>query len=540
MSGPFILRPIATTLLFVAVTVLGFIGYGFLSVAPLPTVDFPTIQVTTSFPGASPQVIETSITAPLEHYFGQIAGLTSMDLTSSSGTSQITLQFALSRRIDAAAQDVQAAINAASGWVPIALLPSPPVYRQVNPADTPVLILALRSDVLPLHVVNDYAQTVLVQRLSQISGVGQVTVEGGQTRAVRLQINPTAVAGMGLSFEDVRLAVSATSVDTPKGELDGPRQAFEIGANDQLLTAEAFNDAVLAYRNGAPVLLRHVGRAVEGAENSELAAWYDGAPAVLLDIQRQPGANAIDVVDSVRALLPKLRSSVPPALKIAVVTDRTTTIRASIADVQFTLMLTVALVVLVIFLFLRKLWATVIPSVALPVSLIATFAIMQPLGYSLDNLSLMGLTIAVGFVVDDAIVMIENITRYIEAGEAPIAAAIKGARQIGFTVISLTASLVAVFIPLLLMQGVVGRLFREFAVTLSLAVIVSCVVSLTLTPMMCGHLLTAEAEAAPPNALFRWSEQAFDLLLKGYVRGLDWVLRHRAFTLLSGGSPPWC
>ena len=532
MSGPFILRPIATTLLFVAVTVLGFIGYGFLSVAPLPTVDFPTIQVTTSFPGASPQVIETSITAPLEHYFGQIAGLTSMDSTSSSGTSQITLQFALSRRIDAAAQDVQAAINAASGWVPIALLPSPPVYRQVNPADTPVLILALRSDVLPLHVVNDYAQTVLVQRLSQISGVGQVTVEGGQTRAVRLQINPTAVAGMGLSFEDVRLAVSATSVDTPKGELDGPRQAFEIGANDQLLTAEAFNDAVLAYRNGAPVLLRHVGRAVEGAENSELAAWYDGAPAVLLDIQRQPGANAIDVVDSVRALLPKLRSSVPPALKIAVVTDRTTTIRASIADVQFTLMLTVALVVLVIFLFLRKLWATVIPSVALPVSLIATFAIMQPLGFSLDNLSLMALTIASGFVVDDAIVMIENITRYIEAGEAPIAAAIKGARQIGFTVISLTASLVAVFIPLLLMQGVVGRLFREFAVTLSLAVIVSCVVSLTLTPMMCGHLLTAEAEAAPPNALFRWSEQAFDLLLKGYVRGLDWVLRHRAFTLL--------
>jgi hydrophobe/amphiphile efflux-1 (HAE1) family protein len=532
VSTPFILRPIATTLLFVAATVLGIVGYGLLSVAPLPTVDFPTIQVTTAFPGASPQVIETSITAPLEHYFGQIAGLTSMDSTSSAGTSQITLQFALSRRIDAAAQDVQAAINAASGWIPISLLPAPPTYRQVNPADTPVLILALRSDVLPLHEVNDYAQTVLVQKLSQISGVGQVTVEGGQTRAVRLQINPTQVAGMGLSLEDVRLAIAATSVDTPKGELDGPRQAFEIGANDQLLTAEAFNDAVLAYRNGAPVQLRRVGRAIEGAENSELAAWYDGAPAVLLDIQRQPGANAIDVVDSVRALLPKLRTSVPPALKIAVVTDRTTTIRASIADVQFTLLLTVGLVVLVIFLFLRKLWATVIPSVALPVSLIATFAIMAFLGFSLDNLSLMALTIASGFVVDDAIVMIENITRYIEAGEPPIAAAMKGARQIGFTVISLTASLVAVFIPLLLMQGVVGRLFREFAITLSLAVIVSCVVSLTLTPMMCGHLLKPQTAEARPNALFRWSEHAFDRLLDGYVVGLDWVLRHRVFTLL--------
>jgi hydrophobe/amphiphile efflux-1 (HAE1) family protein len=532
MSAPFILRPIATTLLFVAVTVLGLIGYRFLPVAPLPTVDFPTIQVTTSFPGASPEVVETSITAPLEHYFGQISELTSMDSTSSSGTSQITLQFSLSRNIDAAAEDVQAAINAASGWIPINLLPAPPIYRQVNPADTPVLILALTSDVLPLHVVNDYAETVLVQKLSQISGVGQVTVEGGQTHAVRLQINPTKAAGMGLSLEDVRLAVAATTTDTPKGELDGARQAFEIGANDQLFTAQAFEDAVLAYRNGRPVLLRDIGRAVEGAENSELAAWYNGVPAVLLDIQRQPGANAIDLVDSVRTLLPKLRTSIPPALKIAIVTDRTTTIRASIADVQFTLVLTVCLVVLVIFLFLRKLWATLIPSIVLPVSLIATFAIMAVLGFSLDNLSLMALTIASGFVVDDAIVMIENITRYVEAGEAPVAAAIKGARQIGFTVVSLTASLVAVFIPLLLMEGVIGRLFREFAITLSLAVIVSLAVSLTLTPMMCGHLLKAETEAARPNALLRWSEYAFERSLSAYVVGLDWVLRHRVLTLL--------
>jgi hydrophobe/amphiphile efflux-1 (HAE1) family protein len=532
MFASFIHRPIATTLLYVGIVLLGIIGYRSLSVAPLPTVDFPTIQVTTSFPGASPDVVETSITAPLEHYFGQISELTSMSSTSSAGTSQITLQFALSRKINAAAQEVQSAVNAALGWIPVALLPGLPTYRQVNPADTPVLILALTSDTLPLHVINDYIETVLVQKLSEVSGVGEVSVEGGQTRAVRLQINPVHAAGLGLSFEDVRLAVAATTSDAPKGSLDGPQQAFEVGANDQLFAAEAFDDAVLAYRNGAPVLLRHVGRAIDGAENSELAAWYNDTPAVLLDIMRQPGANAIEVVDAVRALLPKLRSSLPPALRIAVVTDRTTTIRASIADVQFTLVLTVALVVLVIFLFLRKLWATIIPSVALPVSLIATFALMALLGFSLDNLSLMALTIASGFVVDDAIVMIENITRYVEAGEAPLAAALKGARQIGFTVISLTVSLVAVFIPLLLMEGVVGRLFREFAVTLSLAVIVSGVVSLTLTPMMCAYLLKTQADEGRPNSLFRLSERGFDRLRDGYVLGLDWVLRHRAFTLL--------
>jgi hydrophobe/amphiphile efflux-1 (HAE1) family protein len=532
MSAPFILRPIATTLLFIAVVLLGFIGYRSLPVAPLPTVDFPTIQVTTTYPGASPEVVETSITAPLEHYFGQISGLTSMSSTSSAGTSQITLQFALSRVIDAAAQDVQAAINAASGWMPVGLLPGPPTYRQVNPADTPVLILALTSDALPLHVVNDYAETVLVQKLSQVLGVGAVAVEGGQKRAIRLQINPTQAAGMGLSLEDIRRAAAATSVTNPKGSLDGPLQAFQVGANDQLFAAEDFSETVLAYRNGAPVLLRQVGRAVEGAENSELAAWYNGAPAVLLDIQRQPGANAIEVVDTVRALLPKLRSSLPPSLTITVISDRTTTIRASIVDVQFTLVLTVGLVVLVIFLFLRKLRATVIPSIALPVSLVSTFALMAVLGFSLDNLSLMALTIASGFVVDDAIVMIENITRYVEAGEPPLRAALKGSRQIGFTIISLTASLVAVFIPLLLMEGVVGRLFREFAVTLSLAVVVSCAVSLTLTPMMCARFLKPQATEPPPNLLFRWSERGFDFIRDGYVLGLDWVLRHRGFTLL--------
>src|SRR5580693_7759401 len=405
LSRPFILRPIATTLLVVAV----------LPLAALPEVDFPTIQVVTGYPGASPEVMATSVTAPLEHYFGQIAGLTSMSSTSSDGTSQITLQFNLSRRIDAAAQDVQAQINAAADWVPTTQLPMPPTYREVNPADTPVLILALTSDTLPLHVVDDYAETVLVQKLSQVDGVGAVTTEGGQRRAVRLEINPARLAGLGLSMEDV-------------------------------------------------------GTAVDGVENAELAGWYatgaagHGKAAIILDIQRQPGANIIDVVDSIKVLLPKLRSALPPALKIDVVTDRTTTIRAAIADVQFTLVLAVVLVVMVIFVFLRKVWATLIPSVTLPVSLIATFGGMALCGFSLDNLSLMALTIASGFVVDDAIVMIENIVRYIEAGETPVQAALKGARQIGFTIVSLTISLIAVFIPLLLMGGVVGRLFREFAI----------------------------------------------------------------------------
>jgi multidrug efflux pump len=537
LSRPFILRPIATTLLVVAVLLLGLIGYQLLPVAALPEVDFPTIQVVTGYPGASPDVMATAVTAPLEHYFGQIAGLTSMSSTSSDGTSQITLQFSLSRRIDAAAQDVQAQINASADWVPTAQLPTPPTYKEVNPADTPVLILALTSDTLPLHVVDDYAETVLVQKLSQVDGVGAVTTEGGQRRAVRLEINPSKLAGLGLSMEDVRNAVAATTSDLPKGSLNGDRQAFQIGSNDQLFVAEAYLNAVIAYRNNAPVLLRDIGTAVDGVEDAELAGWYatnggHGKPAIILDIQRQPGANIINVVDSIKALLPKLQSSLPPALKIDVVTDRTTTIRAAIADVQFTLVLTVVLVVMVIFVFLRKVWATVIPSVTLPVSLIATFGGMALLGFSLDNLSLMALTVAAGFVVDDAIVMIENIVRYIEAGEPPVQAALKGAKQIGFTIVSLTISLIAVFIPLLLMGGVVGRLFREFAITLSLAVIISGIVSLTLTPMMCARLLRAEAEEAPPGALFRWTERGFDRLLRGYEAGLNWVLRHQPATLV--------
>ncbi len=532
MSGPFILRPIATTLMIVAMLLLGGLGYRLLPVASLPSVDFPTIEVTTSYPGASPDVIETSITAPLEHYFGQISGLTDMSSISGFGTSQITLQFNLSRKIDAAAQDVQAQINAATGWVPLNLLPGPPTYREVNPADTPVIILALTSDTMPLHEVDDYAQTVIVQKLSQVSGVGAVTIEGGQTRAVRLQANPAQLAGLGLSIEDVRRAVAATTVDNPKGSLDGPQQAFQIGDNDQLFTADTYENVVVAYRNGAPVHLHDIGHAIDGAEDAELAGWFNGKPAVILDIQRQPGANTIEVVDAIRELLPKLHAQLPPGLKISVVTDRTITIRAAIADVQFTLLLTVALVVMVIFVFLRKLWATVIPSVTLPVSLIATFGGMALCGFSLDNLSLMALTIAAGFVVDDAIVMIENIVRYIETGEAPLPAALKGARQIGFTVVSLTVSLVAVFIPLLLMGGIVGRLFREFAITLSLAVIVSGFVSLTLTPMMCAVLLREHDEAKRPNLLFRISERGFDTLAAVYLRGLDWVLRRQRLTMI--------
>jgi multidrug efflux pump len=529
MSAPFILRPIATTLLIIAFVLLGLLGYRTLPVAALPSVDFPTIQVVTPYPGASASVIESSITAPLEHYFGTISGLVLMSSTSSYGNSQITLQFDLARKIDTAAQDVQAAINAAGGWMPTGLLPTPPTYHLVNPADTPVLILALTSDTLPLHEVNDYAITVIVPKLSQISGVGAVTVQGGQTRAVRLRIDPARAAGLGMSLEDVRLGIAATTSNNPKGALDGPSQAFQIDANDQLFTADTYQDAVVAYRNGAPVYLRDIGYAVDSIEDTEQAAWYQGTPAVLLDIQRQPGANTIEVVDTVKALLPRLQSSLPAALKVSVVTDRSITVRAAIADIQFTLLLTVALVVLVIFLFLRKLWATVIPAITLPVSLIATLGGMALLGFSLNNLSLMALTIASGFVVDDAIVMIENITRYVEAGETPVAAALKGARQIAFTIVSLTISLIAVFIPLLLMGGVVGRLFREFAITLSLAVIISGIVSLTLTPMMCAQLL--KPEKIDPDS--RKSSHGDDrgALVGFYVKGLDLVLRHRTATL---------
>jgi len=535
-SGPFILRPIATTLLIIGVVLLGLLGYRAMPVAALPSVDFPTIQVTSQLPGAGPDIMTSSVTTPLEHQFGQISGLTAMSSTSALGTSQITLQFSLERNIDSAAEDVQAAINTASNLLPLSQMPAPPVYSKVNPADVPILILALTSDELPLRTVDDYADTVITQKLSQVKGVGQVDIEGGQKEAVRLQIRPAALAGLGLSLEDVRTAIAAATVNLPKGSLDGPRQAYDIGADDQLLTAAAYGEQIIAFKNNAPIRIKDVATPVEGVENDKLAGWYDGRPAVIIDIQRQPGANIIEVVQAIKDLLPQLREAVPPSVHLVILTDRTTTIKASIEDVEFTMLLTMALVVMVIFLFLRKLWATVIPSVTLPVSLIATFGIMNLAGFSLDNLSLMALTIAAGFVVDDAIVMIENITRYVEAGEEPVVAALKGARQIGFTVISLTVSLIAVFIPLLLMGGVVGRLFREFAITLSVAVVISALVSLTLTPMMCARLLKPEAPDYRPGALFLWTERAFDRLLHQYERGLIWVLRHQRATLIFTGA----
>ena len=543
VSHPFILRPIATTLLIIGVVLLGGLGYRLLPVAALPSVDFPTIQVVTSYPGAAPEIMASSITTPLEHQLGTISGLTSMSSTSSFGTSQITLQFDLGRDIDSAAQDVLSQINAAAGIIPTSKLPNPPTYSKVNPADTPILILALTSDTLPLRTVNDYTDTVVAQKLSQVDGVGVVTIEGGQKEAVRIQINPTQVANLGLALDDVRTAVSSSTVDLAKGSIDGLRQSFQIGADDQLFDAEGYRNQILAYRNGAPIRLKDVASVVAGVENDKLAGWYNGKPAVILDIQRQPGANIIDTVASIRKLMPKLQAALPPSIKIDVLTDRTLTIRASVADVQFTLLLTIALVVMVIFLFLRKFWATVIPSVTLPVSLIATFGIMSLCGFSLDNLSLMALTIAAGFVVDDAIVMIENIVRYLEAGETPLDAALKGAKQIGFTIISLTVSLIAVFIPLLLMGGVIGRLFREFAITLSAAVVISAVVSLTLTPMMCAQLLKPEDPHHRPGALFRWSERFFDGMRDGYDSGLRWVLRHQtvtlAFTVLTLALTVW-
>ncbi|TWB39136.1 efflux RND transporter permease subunit [Nitrospirillum pindoramense] len=531
VSGPFIRRPIATTLLVVGVLLLGCLGYRLLPVAALPSVDLATIQVSAQLPGAGPDVMASSVTTPLERPLGAISGLTGMNSISAYGTSLITLQFNPGRDIDAAAQDVQAALNGAAGLLPLSLMPSRPSYSKVNPADTPILILALTSDTLPLNTVGDYADTVLSQKLSQIKGVGLVTLEGGQKRAVRLQVNPTALSGLGLSLADVRTAIAATTADLPKGSLDGPRLSYQIDADDQLFDAAAYQDTIIAYSDGAPVRLRDVARAVDGVENDTLAGWYNGKPAIILDIRRQPGANIIDTVAAIRKQMPQLQAALPPSIGIAVVADRTETIRASIAEVQTTLVVTIALVVMVIFLFLRRFWATVIPSVTLPVSLIATFGVMAVAGFSVDNLSLMALTIASGFVVDDAIVMIENIVRHMEAGHPPLHAALKGARQIGFTIVSLTVSLVAVFIPLLLMGGIIGRLFREFAVTLSAAIIISAVVSLTLTPMMCARLLTGAPSDSRPNALFRWSEGVFTRAVGAYERGLLWVFRHRRLTL---------
>jgi hydrophobe/amphiphile efflux-1 (HAE1) family protein len=528
ISEPFIHRPIATTLLMVGVVLMGTLGYLLLPISALPAVDFPTIQVLAQFPGASPEVMASSVTTPLERQFGQISSLSMMTSVSSFGNATITLQFNLDRDIDAAAQDVQAAVNAAGGVLP--KMPNPPTYNKVNPADTPILTLQITSDTLPLEKVNDLADTIMAQKLSEVTGVGLVTIEGNQKPAIRVRVNPTALAGLGLGFEDIRSALQANNVNQPKGSFDGQRQSYDIAANDQIFSATEYGNVIVAYKNGSPVRLRDIGQVVDNVENVRMGGWVGRQPAVILDIQRQPGANIIETADRVKALLPRLRSAIPPSVKVAILQDRTETIRSSVADVQFTLILTVVLVVMVIFVFLRKFWATVIPSVALPLAVIGTFGVMDLVGFSLDNLSLMALTISTGFVVDDAIVMIENIVRFIEAGDPPMVAALKGARQIGFTVISLSVSLIAVFIPLIFMTGIVGRLFREFAITLSVAVIVSAIVSLTLTPMMCARLLEAEDESKH-GPFFRATEGFFQAMLRGYDRGLRWVLRHQAFTL---------
>ena len=512
------------------VVLMGLLGYILLPISALPPVDFPTIQVTAQYPGASPDVMASSVTTPLERQFGEISGLSQMTSESSFGNSTIILQFNLDRDIDAAAQDVQAAINAADGVLP-KNMPNPPIYSKVNPADTPILTLQITSDTLPLEKVNDLADTVLAQKLSQVTGVGLVTIEGNQKPAVRVRINPAAIASLGLSLEDVRTALTLNNINAPKGSFDGPRQSYAIGANDQILSAEEYRPVIVTYTNGSPVRLGDIGEVIDNVENVRLAGWVGNTPSVILDIQRQPGANIIETADRVKALLPRLSASIPPAIKVSILTDRTATIRASVHDVQFTLILTVFLVVMVMFVFLRKFWATVIPSVALPLAIIGTFGVMKLVGFSLDNLSLMALTISTGFVVDDAIVMIENIVRFIEAGDPPMEAALKGAKQIGFTVISLSISLIAVFIPLLFMTGIVGRLFREFAITLSVAVAVSAVVSLTLTPMMCSRLLKQETEEGH-GRFYNLTERMFQGMLDWYERGLKWVLKHQPLTLM--------
>jgi multidrug efflux pump len=528
ISAPFIARPIATALLAVAVVLSGLLGYRTLPVSALPQVDFPTIQVTTQLPGANADTVATLITASLERQFGQIQGLTTMTSTSAEGTSQITLQFSLSRPIESAAQDVQAGINAAAGTLPLTL-PYPPVYSKVNPADAPILTLALMSDNMTLDRVSDAADTLLQPKLAEIDGVGQVSVQGRMRPAVRVRADPARLAAYGLSMEDVRNAVAAANVNGAKGGFDGPRQAIALGANDQITSPDAYRTLVIAWRNGAAVRLSDVGSVVGGLENTRAAASFQGRPAVILDVQRQPGANIVETVARIRAALPQLRKAMPAAVEMVTVADRTETIRASVADVQGTLLLSVVLVVGVIWLFLRSWRATLIPAVALPLSIVGTFGVMALLGYGLDNLSLMALTVATGFVVDDAIVMIENVVRYLEAGERPLAAAYKGAAQIGFTIVSLTVSLIAVFIPLLFMTGVVGRLFSEFAVVLSVSVIVSAVVSLTLTPMMCGRLL--RAESGRPGLVSRAAEAGFEAMLGLYRRTLDVSLRHAGLVL---------
>ena len=529
VSSPFIHRPIATSLLGVAVMLGGLLGYWWLPVSALPQVDFPTIQVTTQLPGASPDTIASLVTAPLERQFGQTPALQSMTSSSSFGISQITLQFDLSRDIDAAAQDVQSAINAAGSTLP-KTLPYPPLYSKVNPADAPIITLALTSKNTDLRTLSDIADTIMQPRLSEVTGVGRVSVQGGLRPAIRIQADLSRLAAYGIALEDLRTAIVGANVAGAKGSLDGSHQSYSIAANDQLASAAAYKAITVAFRNSAPVLLSDVADVVEGLENSRVGAWYKGQPAVVIDVQRQPGANVIDTVERIKAELPRLRRAMPAGADLTIVNDRTTTIRASIYDVQFTLVLSIALVVLVVFIFLRTIRATIIAGVALPLSLIATFGIMWFCGFSLDNLSLMALTIGTGFVVDDAIVMIENIVRHMEDGESPMDAALRGAKEIGFTVISLTLSLIAVFIPLLFMTGLVGRMFREFALTLTIAVVASAVVSLTLTPMMCARLLRREHDSTG-NALTRGFTNLVDRTVEGYHHTLLWVLRHQRATL---------
>jgi len=529
-SRLFILRPVATTLLMVGVLLVGGVAFLQLPVSALPEVDYPTIQVVTFYPGADPDVMASSVTSPLERQFGQVPGLSQMTSTSSFGSSVITLQFGLDQNIDVEEQQVQAAINSGSTYLP-ADLPNPPIYNKVNPADAPILTLALTSDSLPLSKVEDLADTSLAQKISQLPGVGLVSISGGQKPAVRIQANPTALASYGLSLEDLRAALAQANVDQAKGVIDGARQSYTIGANDQLFSSEQYKPIIIAYHNGAPVRISDVANVIDGTENSRLAAWMNLTPAVIVNIQRQPGANIISVVDRIKKLLPQLQASLPQAVTVQILTDRTTTIRASVKDVEFELMLAIALVVLVVFLFLRNLAATVIPSVAVPLSLIGTFGVMYLLGYSLNNLTLMALTISTGFVVDDAIVMIENIDRFLEAGDSPLDAALKGSGQIGFTIVSLTVSLIAVLIPLLFMGDIVGRLFREFAVTLAVTILVSAGVSLTLTPMMCAKLLKHRQEG-DKGRFYDLTEDYYNRIIAFYGRTVKIVLKHQTATLL--------
>jgi HAE1 family hydrophobic/amphiphilic exporter-1 len=541
ISATFIKRPIGTSLLAVAILLLGMAVWPLLPVAPLPQVDFPTIQVQATLPGGSPETMASNVAQPLERQFSLIAGLSQMTSSSALGTSQITLQFDLNRSVDAAALDVQAAINAATGQLP-STLPNPPTFRKVNPADAPIMVVAVQGDDLPMYQVNDYADNILAQQISQISGVGQVNIGGQQKPAVRIQVDPAKLAALGISLEDIRGVIATTTVNQPKGTIDGVDQSFTAYTNDQLLTAAPWNDMVLIYKNGAPIRVRDVGVAVDGPENTKLAGWAFGGKAeakgsniangraIVLNIIKQPGANVIETVDRIKAAMPRLRAAIPPTVQINTVVDRTQNIRASVIDVEFTLLLTIALVVLIIFLFLRNVAATLIPCVTVPLALMGTAAVMYVVGYSLDNLSLMALTIAVGFVVDDAIVMLENIYRYVEEGMAPLEAAYKGAGEIGFTIISISVSLVAVFIPLLLMGGIVGRLFREFAVTVTLTIAVSVMISLTLTPMLCSRFLKSNHDEKH-GRLYRIFEGGFDAMLNGYRRGLNLVLRHQFITL---------